>query len=206
MPRRKTVYLAGPEVFLSDAVAVGEAKKAICARHGLTGLFPLDNELDLGGLDPQDAGRAISAANEALMRRADLIIANITPFRGPGMDPGTAFEIGFMRALGRPVFCYTASDLLHAERAVRWAGPAVQERKGEGLEDGDGLLIESFGMVENLMIDGAVEASGGIIVTPETAADPQLDLRDLTLFEACVRTAAAHVGAKASHGVRDAAG
>lgn len=191
MTRRKpTVYLAGPEVFLADAMAVGEAKKAICTRHGLTGLFPLDNELDLGGLDAREAGLAISAANETLMRKADAVIANITPFRGPGMDPGTAFEVGFMRALGRPVFCYTASDLLHAERAVRWAGAAVRERKGEGLEDGDGLLIENFGMVENLMIDGAVDASGGTIITPDTAADPSVDPRDLHLFEACVREVA----------------
>lgn len=192
--RKPTVYLAGPEVFLADAAAVGEAKKAICARYGLAGLFPLDNELYLGGMEPHAAGIAISKANEALMRKADLVIANITPFRGPGMDPGTAFEIGFMRALGKPVFCYTASDLLHAERAARWAGAAVRERKGEGLEDADGLLIENFGMVENLMIDGAVEASGGTIVIPDIAADPQLDYRDLRLFETCVRNAAAHMG------------
>jgi nucleoside 2-deoxyribosyltransferase len=202
MTRRKTVYLAGPEVFLADAAAVGEAKKAICARHGLMGLFPLDNALDLGGLDPREAGLAISAANEDLMRSADLIIANITPFRGPGMDPGTAFEIGFMRALGKPVFCYTASDLLHAERAARWAGAAARERKGEGVEDGDGLLIENFGMVENLMIDGAVDASGGAVITPDNAADPNPDMRDLHLFEDCVRTAAALVSATVRGSVR----
>lgn len=204
MPRRKpTVYLAGPEVFLADAEAVGEAKKAICAQHGLTGLFPLDNELALGGMAPYDAGLAISAANEALMRKANAVIANITPFRGPGMDPGTAFEIGFMRALGKPVFCYTASDLLHAERAARWAGAAVRERKGEGLEDGDGLLIENFGMVENLMIDGAVEASGGVIITPDSAADPQPDLRDMQLFEAAVKAVAKALGTGAAATSKD---
>lgn len=184
------IYLAGPEVFLRDAVAIGAAKKAVCVRHGLAGCFPLDNALDLGAMSPREAGLAISAANEALMRTCDAVIANITPFRGPGMDPGTAFEIGFMRALGRPLFCYTASDLLHAERAARWAGAAVRERPGEGVEDADGLLIENFGMVENLMIDGAVEAAGGCIVVPDSA-DPQPDFRDLTAFETCVKAAAA---------------
>lgn len=83
MPRRKpTVYLAGPEVFLADAEAVGEAKKAICAQHGLTGLFPLDNELALGGMAPYDAGLAISAANEALMRKANAVIAQHHPIPG----------------------------------------------------------------------------------------------------------------------------
>lgn len=187
---RPRIYLAGPEVFLADAVALGEAKKALCARHGFTGCFPLDNELDLGALSPREAGLAISRANEALMRRCDLIIANITPFRGPGMDPGTAFEIGFMRALNRPVFCYTASDLLHAERAARWAGGAVRERPGAGVEDADGLLIENFGMVENLMIDGAVADSGGCIIVPDSA-EPQPDHHDLGGFENCLKAAAA---------------
>lgn len=185
------IYLAGPEVFLADAVALGEAKKAVCARHGLTGCFPLDNALDLRGLTPHAAGRAISTANESLMHGCAAVIANITPFRGPGMDAGTAFEIGFMRALGRPVFCYTASALPHAERALRWAGAAVRERPGAGMEDGDGLLIESFGMVENLMIDGAVAASGGCIATPTEPVAARPDYSDLGAFETCVRAAAA---------------
>lgn len=183
-------YLAGPEVFHSDARAIGEAKCAICARHGLIGLYPLDAELDIGALPPRSAGLAISQANEDLMRRSDLIIANITPFRGPGMDPGTAFEIGFMRARGRRVFCYTTSDLPGAERAMRWAGAATRERRGEGVEDADGLLIENFGMVENLMIDGAVESSGGVIIQPGPGGS-EATLRDLSLFEACVQAAAA---------------
>lgn len=108
-----------------------------------------------------------------------------------------------MRALGKPVFCYTASDLLHAERAARWAGAAVRERKGEGLEDGDGLLIENFGMVENLMIDGAVEASGGVIITPDSAADPQPDLRDMQLFEAAVKAVAKALGTGAAATSKD---
>ena len=37
------------------------------------------------------------------MRSCQLCIANLTPFRGVSMDSGTAYEVGFMRALGRPV-------------------------------------------------------------------------------------------------------
>ena len=36
------VYLAGPDVFLPDAAAWLERKKAICAGVGLTGVSPLD--------------------------------------------------------------------------------------------------------------------------------------------------------------------
>ena len=41
------IYLAGPDVFLPDAVEIGRRKSAICARHGLSGLYPLDNAIDL---------------------------------------------------------------------------------------------------------------------------------------------------------------
>ena len=44
------VYLAGPDVFLPSAVALGQQKREVCAAHGLEGLFPLDADLALDGL------------------------------------------------------------------------------------------------------------------------------------------------------------
>ena len=41
------IYLAGPDVFLPDAVAIGQRKREICLRHGVTGLYPLANTVDL---------------------------------------------------------------------------------------------------------------------------------------------------------------
>src|SRR5687767_1315317 len=101
------IYLAGPEVFLPDAIAMGARKAAMCATYGLAGVFPLDAQLGLAGLPKAEAARRISEANEGLMRSCDALIANLTPFRGVSMDSGTAFEVGFMRALGRPVLGYT---------------------------------------------------------------------------------------------------
>ena len=40
MTSRTRVYLAGPEVFLANARAIGARKQAICARYGLCGIFP----------------------------------------------------------------------------------------------------------------------------------------------------------------------
>ena len=40
------IYLAGPDVFLPDAVEIGRRKVELCTRHGLTGLYPLDNAID----------------------------------------------------------------------------------------------------------------------------------------------------------------
>jgi len=158
------IYLAGPDVFLPDPLAIAEAKKGICAAHGFIGVFPLDKDLDLSGLTPNQAGQRISRANEDLMRGCDLIIANMTPFRGPSMDVGTAFEMGFMRALGRPVLGYTNDGRLFAERTRAWAG-IVRGTGGHphGDADSDGMLIEEFAMVDNLMLHGAIVASHGAI-------------------------------------------
>ena len=92
------IYLAGPDVFLPDAVEIGRRKAAICARHGLIGLYPLDNAIDLAA---RDASLNIFGSNEAMMIEADAIIANISPFRGPGADAGTVYELGLMAGRGK---------------------------------------------------------------------------------------------------------
>ena len=68
------IYLAGPDVFLPDAVVIGRRKAEICARRGLTGLYPLDNAVDLSA---GDASLAIFKGNEAMMDKADAIVAKV---------------------------------------------------------------------------------------------------------------------------------
>ncbi|MEQ1647554.1 MAG: nucleoside 2-deoxyribosyltransferase [Hyphomicrobiaceae bacterium] len=157
---RRRIYLAGPEVFLPDPIAAGRAKVALCDAHGFEGLFPLDAALDLSGLTKHAQAARISAANEGLMRRADVLIANLTPFRGVSMDSGTAFEVGFMRALGRPVFGYSnaPSDFAARARAFREHGFAPEDC------DRADIQIEDFDLAENLMITEAITASGGSVV------------------------------------------
>jgi nucleoside 2-deoxyribosyltransferase len=110
------IYLAGPDVFLPDAVEIGREKVAICAAHGLTGLYPLDNDIDLAA---PDASRRIFCGNEAMMDAADAIIANLTPFRGASADPGTIYELGYMA--GRRKFClaYSNDGAAYADRLSR---------------------------------------------------------------------------------------
>jgi nucleoside 2-deoxyribosyltransferase len=177
----RSVYLAGPEVFLANAREIGARKKALCAAHGLNGLYPLDNAMDGAGRSRLDMAQAIYAGNVALMDRADLIIANLTPFRGPSMDPGTAFEIGYCAARGLPLFGYSNVAGTIADRVP------VAARRGAVLLDRDGLEIEDFGLSENLMIEVPMRASGAL----ETgAASPDALYTDLTLFEAVLKRAA----------------
>jgi nucleoside 2-deoxyribosyltransferase len=195
------VYLAGPDVFLPDPLARGAALKAICTRHGLTGVFPMDRldqepEAWTGLREPL----RIALRNEAHIRGADALIANLTPFRGPSADVGTVFELGFMRALNRPVFGWTTepSDFLARTRAFLGASAAA----ADGVwRDGEGLALESFGCLDNLMIDGAVIASGGVLEI--ATVDQAARWTDLAAFERCVmRAADILLGRTACHGDR----
>ena len=172
------VYLAGPDVFLPGAACRAEALKRICGRNGLVGVSPLDG---LPGERPNAAPDppTIARRNEAHIQRCDAVLANLTPFRGPGADPGTVYEIGYARALGRPVFGYAGVAADYATR-VRALPGSVQTR------DADGLEIEDFGLFENLMISCGIEASGGFVLA-ESVDDPWTDL---SVFERCVGRAA----------------
>ncbi len=186
------IYLAGPDVFLPDPLARGAALKAICARHGLTGVFPMDP------LDAEPAAWAalpefqrISLRNEAHIRAADALVANLTPFRGPSADVGTVFELGFMRALGRPVFGWSNTTVDFATRTRAFVGDTASVATDGTWRDGEAMALERFGCLDNLMIDGAVVASGGCLEVDEVPAAARWT--HLAAFERCVAKAAAEL-------------
>jgi len=134
------VYLAGPEVFLVNARDVGARKRAICARHGLVGVFPADEEASRdAAIPPHECALAISRAMETAMRRCSAMIVNLTPFRGVSADVGSAYEMGFMRALGRPIFAYTNDARPFFDRVAASCGGAVRVRPTGEHEDPDGM-------------------------------------------------------------------
>ncbi len=153
------IYLAGPDVFLPNAKEVGETKCAMCAEFGYEGLFPLDSDVDSG--DPA----AIFRANCASMRRADIGLFNLTPFRGPSADVGTAFELGFMFSQEpRPrLFGYTNEAASYRER--------VRD---------DGLGVEDFGLSDNLMLVLALES---VAAQPDPRSE---GVEALGAFRACL--------------------
>lgn len=158
---RPKIYLGGPDVFYENPAKIAEMKKRLAAQYGFEGVFPLDNAIQAKAT-PQETGFAIFEANMALMRQCDLMIANMTPFRGPSMDVGTAFEMGFMSGLGKPVLAYTEDGRGFTERTTEYVksrGGKVEAKIG-GLRDSDGLGLENFGFVDNLMLDGSVRRSG----------------------------------------------
>ena len=104
------VFLAGPEVFLPDAIQMGKRKKELSLKYGFEGVFSLDAEMDVSDLQPREAGLQKGRSNEKLIASCDALIANITPFRGPSADVGTVYEIGFARARGMIVYAYTMQE------------------------------------------------------------------------------------------------
>ena len=68
MSRRPRLYLAGPEVFLPDALAMGRAKQDCAPGTASTASFRWMRRSISPGLPKRDQARRISAANEAAMR------------------------------------------------------------------------------------------------------------------------------------------
>jgi len=132
--------------------------------------------------------RMISARNEAHIARCQLLIANLTPFRGASADVGTVYEVGFARARGLPVYGYATVSEPFLARTLAVLGAAAQPDADGSWRDGDGLLVEQFGLFDNLMIEGGITESGGALLR-----DDQDRWNDLTVFERCIQAAASAI-------------
>lgn len=183
-----TIYLAGPEVFLPDAMEVMGEKRRLAAHYGFSVTGPGADENSPSLTVPLTA-HAIYQRNHEAMSASDYCLANITPFRSISGDVGTIYEIGFMIALGRKVWAYSNDHRPYGARVwsdwYKQSGP--QAHKGT-----DGLAIETYGMADNLMIDGGIAFTGGQVLWPVA---PVADIeRDLTSYEEALKRMAATIG------------
>ena len=169
------IYLAGPEVFLPEPYCeeLAHAKKLICDQYDCIGLFPTDTlpaDIFSDNYSNKEQSRLIRQACIDAMHKADAIIANITPFRGPSADAGTVFEVGYMSGLGKPVYTYSNSPEIYKEKVG---------------QDKLNMVIEDFGMVDNLMF-GLTSAFDGF-----DCADSELEglalYTDTAAFEKSVQ-------------------
>jgi nucleoside 2-deoxyribosyltransferase len=182
-----SVYLAGPDVLLPDAFEIGRRKVDLCMRHGLSGLYPLDNAIDPAA---PDASLRIFRGNEAMMSAADAVIANLTPFRGPSADAGTVYELGYMAGHGKLCLGYSNVPSSYTDRVRGFT--EVIARDGR-LIDAEGMTVEDFDLGDNLMMIHALDLHGCALISPhQQAADIW---HDLAAFETCVRVAAERLAA-----------
>lgn len=138
------IYLAGPDVFFPDAAKLAERKKARVLAAGHEPLFPLDAVLDVDfENDPKPGiGEAIFLSNQEMIMAADVVLANLTPFRGPSADAGTVWEAGYAFGLGKAVIGYSNVAAAFAARS-----------RAHVAREPDGLDVEDFELPsDNLMI------------------------------------------------------
>lgn len=181
-------YLAGPDVFLPNAIENAAAKIAICAKYGIQGRAPLNDEIDqLAALPDEQAWRVIYAKDIEMMRECDIIIANLTPFRGASADSGTLIEVGWFLGQNKPVFGYSNSAESFAARSLAYLSAIPDPIPG--------LAVEGFGLADNLMIAGAVTYGGGLALTlPPGGISRAFDALDV--FEQCTAAAASKLNGK----------
>lgn len=137
------LYLAGPDVFRPDALSWAENARQSVAALGHRALIPLDNEATTAA--------GIFEANLALISEADVVVANLNPFRGAEPDSGTAFEIGCAIALGKRAIAYLDDTRPQVDKLADWYGQALPHVDGRCF-DPTGLAVENFGLPVNLML------------------------------------------------------
>lgn len=147
----KKIYIAGFDVFKPDSKQIGAEYKLTCKKYGYEGLYPLDNEID-ETWSKEVAREFIYTKNIELIQKADIIIANANPFRGEELDSGTAFEIGYAKALGKQVVLYMGDVRAYKEK--------LTYKKSE-TKDTEGMFIEDFDFPLNLMFSDCKIVKGG---------------------------------------------
>ncbi|RLB75757.1 MAG: nucleoside 2-deoxyribosyltransferase [Deltaproteobacteria bacterium] len=148
----KKIYLAGPEVFLENGREYGEVLKQKCLSAGFEGLFPFDNVVQ--GNTKEELAQKIKDGNIKLIKSCDIVIANLSPFRGPEPDSGTVWEVGFAQGLGKVVIGYC-----HDRRELKTKTQEILGLHHSSHRDGQNLEIEDFGLTHNLMYADVVQNS-----------------------------------------------
>lgn len=140
------IYFAGPDVFRPYYQKIAGRIEDLCLKKNIRPLLPGDAEL----ASAQD----IFQRNLALIRRAEAVIADLNPFRGPvEPDSGTVYECGFAFALNKAVFG-VLKDNNDLKGKLTAAGIELNR---QGLCPG-GWLVEDFGLPLNLMLAHSLKA------------------------------------------------
>ncbi|MDR3204282.1 MAG: nucleoside 2-deoxyribosyltransferase [Deltaproteobacteria bacterium] len=134
------IYFAGPDIFWPDYSEKILFIKNLCRLNNLDCLYPeLENNISAQEIVEKDL---------SLIRKADLVVANLNPFRGQEPDSGTVFECGYAYAKGLTVIGYLKDRRDMLTKLRQWPlGPT-----NNSLLCQDGSLVEDFGKPLNLML------------------------------------------------------
>lgn len=153
MRRLSSIYLAGPDPWFPDAHGHDARRRGLCEAAGFRPVTALDvvpAEVEASEIMAREA----YAETASRIRGADALIANLTPWRGPGADAATAFEAGFASGLGKPVFAYmnlTGEEEGDYRSRVEMLVGASPDAEGVW-RDGWDCQVEDYGLPESLML------------------------------------------------------
>ena len=108
-------------------------------------------------------GSEIFKGDVDIMNKSSAVMANMAKFRGPGMDGGTAFEMGFMYAKNKVIVgYYDERPYFDNPQRNRLYSKKVREhlkvyRKGDFKFDENDLYVEGFDMPDNLMMVASID-------------------------------------------------
>ena len=155
----KKIYIAGPDVFLKNAIEDLSQKKQYCEKNNFIGLIPFDANVDFS--QPNNKIRKdIYEANIKMIHKTDIVIANMNNFRHNEQDAGTIFEIGYAVALNKKVYIYSSDSRTVIEKTTQCDNESYLE--DSQYYDCNDMLIEGFDAKFNIMINESVEFIHGI--------------------------------------------
>ena len=99
----------------------------------------------------------IANANKKLIQQCDIILANLSPFRGIEPDSGTVWECGYGEALGKYIYAYSTNRRDLKEKVIEFQG---LEKNAEYCKDD--MFIEDFELSDNLMFADKIIADSFI--------------------------------------------
>ena len=134
-------YVASPIIFSPDAEGLYQGlRDRLEERWNIKLLTPADSYYP--------TAEEIFKANLRLIDQSDIVLVDCTPFRGPSADVGTAVELGYAYAKGKPCIGFHKPSTSYAQR-VKIGNELV-------MTDERGWLIENFNLFDNLMIAQAL--------------------------------------------------
>lgn len=179
------IYLAGPDVFYQCDLESGQKKIDYCKSLGAEGIYPsflLPEGLFTDKYSKIEKRKIINQQCKLGIMEADIIIANLTPFRGYEMDSGTAFEVGFADALGKIIYGYSNISDTYLERMQKITG-TYQDSQG-AWRDKNNHVIENFDITENCMIGESCK----IIYQPSAKEQLKIEKDPLFMFKKAIHS------------------
>src|SRR5690625_2857145 len=152
----KKVYLAGPDVFASDAAERAEQHKCLCRMHGFEPLHPVDQ------VEP--TAQSIYQHNVELIEQADAVSTNANPCRGAKPVSSTVFDNRYAVTQCKPIVNYIQQTITSAKNVKKFYDPVYYDQVREQWVDQSDYMVEDFNLPLYLMLSIPCEVvSGGVL-------------------------------------------